>query len=214
MRTRRFRASAKRTQTSLRIGRKQALEALKSAFRPAENPREASRRACGSVPRLSAAAKHREDSVSDNNKIVAHFISGKVIKGTTRDFFPQRPLFHIQAVDQPNGPEIEVRCKEIKALFFVRDYAGNSKRQDLRGFITAPGETQQGKKLAVRFRDGELICGYSLTYAPDRQGFIIFPADPGSNNERIYVQTAAAAEVASGSNAESLALKVLSTRAA
>jgi hypothetical protein len=151
--------------------------------------------------------------MSDLNKVVAHFVSGKVIKGTTRDFFPQRPLFHIAAVEQPNV-EIEVRSKELKALFFVRDFSGNSNRQDLRGFITAPGETQQGKKLAVRFRDGELVCGYSLTYAPDRQGFVVFPADPGSNNERIYVQTASAAEVASGTNAEALALKVLSTRAA
>jgi hypothetical protein len=151
--------------------------------------------------------------MSDFNKVVAHFVNGKVMKGTTRDFFPQRPLFHIQEIGKPDAV-IEVRCKELKALFFVRDLGGDSKRQDLRGFITAPGETQQGKKLAVRFRDGELICGYSLTYAPDRQGFIVFPADPGSNNERIYVQTAASAEVCSGTAAEALALKVLSTRAA
>jgi hypothetical protein len=151
--------------------------------------------------------------MSDNNKVVAHLVNGKVIKGTTRDFFPQRPLFHIQPLDDLNT-QLEVKSKELKALFFVRDFSGNSQRQDLRGFITAPGETQQGKKLAVKFRDGELICGYSLTYAPDRQGFMVFPADPGSNNERIYVNTSAAADVSSGTAAEALALKVLSTRAA
>jgi hypothetical protein len=91
----------------------------------------------------------------------------------------------------------------------VRDFAGSSERTKLRGFLAAPAETPQGKKVAVLFRDGELVCGYTLTFSPDRAGFFMSPADPESNNLRIYVVTAAAAEVKAGPAAENLARRVL-----
>ena len=37
------------------------------------------------------------------------------------------------------------------------------------------------------FNDGETIIGYVLGYSPDRQGFIMTPADLSGNNERIFV---------------------------
>ncbi len=150
--------------------------------------------------------------MSDINKVVAHYMNGKLIKGATQDFFPNRPLFHVQ----PGGgePTIEVRGKELKAVFFVRDLAGNPKRRDLRGFLGSPAETRQGKKLAVLFKDGELLCGYSLAFSPDREGFFMFPSDVESNNLRIYVMTAACAEVKAGPAADQLVQKILASRAA
>ncbi len=150
--------------------------------------------------------------MSDGNRVVAHLLDGKLIKGTTQDFFPNRPVFHIRPQD--GSQLLEVRTKQLKALFFVRDFQGDNARRDVRGFIEAPAETAQGKKLAVRFKDGELFCGYSLTYSPDREGFFMFPADPGANNMRAYVMTAAAAEVKAGPAAEALAQRVLNQRAA
>ncbi len=141
--------------------------------------------------------------MADLNKVVAHSLTGKILKGTTQDFFPNRPLFHVQPVD--GGPSVEIRCKSLKAAFFVRDFEGDRQRKDLRGFITGPAETAQGKKLAVRFKDGELLCGYSLSYSPERDGFFMFPADPGSNNLRIYVVTTSTVEVKAGPAAEALA---------
>jgi hypothetical protein len=99
-------------------------------------------------------------------------------------------------------------------VFFVKEYAGNRTRRDIRGFLKAPGDTAQGKKLAVRFKDGELLCGYSLTYSPERDGFFMFPSDAGTNNLRIYVLTAATAEVKAGPAADVLAQRVLAQRAA
>ena len=84
-----------------------------------------------------------------------------LVKGSTQDFFPNRPLFHLQTTE---GTSLEIRCRELKALFFVKDLDGNQARRDLRGFIQAPAENSHGKKLAVRFKDGELMCGYSLSY--------------------------------------------------
>jgi hypothetical protein len=148
--------------------------------------------------------------MAELNRVVAHFLDGRLLKGTTQDFFPNRASFHLQPGD--GGPATEVRGKTLKALFFVKEFAGDAKRRDLRGFLAAPGETTQGKKMAVRFKDGELLCGYSLSYLPDREGFFMFPADSGSNNLRIYVLAAAAVEVKAGPAADVLARKALAAR--
>lgn len=34
--------------------------------------------------------------------------------------------------------------------------------------------------------DGEVLVSSTLGYDPKRQGFFIFPADPKSNNIRVY----------------------------
>jgi hypothetical protein len=39
----------------------------------------------------------------------------------------------------------------------------------------------------VTFADGEAILGTTLNYRPDGQGFFVSPADPGTNNTRIFV---------------------------
>jgi hypothetical protein len=145
--------------------------------------------------------------MAETNKVVARFADGRVLKGGTQDFFPNRPSFHLQPAT--GGPAIEIRCKLLKALFFVKSYEGNAQRRDLRGFLSAPSETSHGKKIAIRFRDGELMCGYSLSYLPDREGFFIFPSDAAGNNLRIYVIAGAAVEVKAGPAADALAQKIL-----
>lgn len=146
------------------------------------------------------------------NRVVAHFLDGRVVKGTTQDFFPNRPIFRILPVGA--GKDAEIQCRQLKAVFFVKDLAGDENRRDIRGFVDGPGETSKGKKVAVRFKDGEFVCGYSLSYSPERVGFFLFPSDPGSNNLRIYVMTYAATEVRAGSGAEAMAQKQLEREAA
>ena len=141
------------------------------------------------------------------NKVVAHYLAGELVKGTTHDFFPTRPTFHIDPAD--GSGKIEVVGKALKALFFVRDFAGSPRRNDIPGFISGPSETSHGKKVAVRFKDGELLCGYTLTYTPSREGFFVFPADPQSNNLRAYVLTGATTTIKVGPAAEALALQSL-----
>jgi hypothetical protein len=145
--------------------------------------------------------------VAEVNKVVVHFLNSKLLKGTTQDFFPNRPVFHLQPMD--GGPAFEVHAKELKAVFFVKDFDGNGARRDLRGFVAAAAETSQGKKIAVRFKDGELLCGYSLSYSPERLGFFMFPADPGSNNTRVFVIKSSAQEVKAGPGADALAQRVI-----
>jgi hypothetical protein len=146
------------------------------------------------------------------NRVVAHYMDGRVVKGTTQDFFPNRPIFRILPVGA--GKETEIQCRQLKAVFFVKDLTGDENRKDLRGFLDGPGETTKGKKIAVRFKDGEFLCGYSLSYSPERVGFFLFPADPGSNNLRIYVMTYAATEVRAAAAAEAMTQKLIDEQAA
>jgi hypothetical protein len=146
--------------------------------------------------------------VDISNLVVARYLDGRTIKGVTRDFSPNRAMFHVDPQD--GSPPVELRFRQLKALFFVNSLEGDPARQSVRGFVHGPVETQQGKKVAVRFRDGEFICGYTLSWSPDREGFFMFPADVHSNNQRIYVITASTLEVKAGPAAEVLAQRVLS----
>jgi hypothetical protein len=141
--------------------------------------------------------------MSEANKVVVRFSDGRLLKGTTEDFYPNRPTFHLRALG--SSETTDVRCKELKAVFFVRDFAGDPKRHEARGFNRATTDISRGKKIAIRFKDGELIFGFTLTYMPDRDGFFITPADPSSNNLRIYVLTHATREVKVGPAADVLA---------
>ncbi len=146
------------------------------------------------------------------NHVVAHYLDGKLLKGTTEDFSPNRPSFHLHEIGQSRA--VEVPCKKLKAVFFVRDLNGNSERRDISGFIQGPGENNNGKKIAVRFRDKEVIFGYTLSYSRERSGFFLTPADPGSNNLRVFVLTGATLEVKMGAQADVLAQEYQDRKAA
>jgi len=138
--------------------------------------------------------------MSEPNRVVVHYLDGRLLKGMTEDFFPDRPSFHLRLL---NMSEVrDIKCGELKSVFFVKDFRGNSKRRDIRGFDHVTPELSQGKKIAVRFKDRELICGFTLSYMPGRSGFFMTPADPRSNNLRVYVLVHATEEILIGPKAE------------
>jgi len=142
-------------------------------------------------------------------KVVARFTDGTLLKGTTADFAIGKPLFHMNPAG--GGPAVPVTCRSLKALFFVKDFKGGPHASGLKGFAVPAGNAS-GKKIAVLFQDGELLCGYTLAYVPGREGFFMFPADGSSNNIRIFVVNAFVDEVRVGPEAEDLANRVKSER--
>jgi hypothetical protein len=118
-------------------------------------------------------------------KVVVRYSCGKLIKGFTQDFFPTKRVFHLTPASQPSGEPIEVCIEDLKAIFMVGDFAGNPSYQERKKYLE--GEKPSGQKVEVTFRDGEVLIGSTLGYDPKRQGFFIFPADPQSNNIRVYV---------------------------
>ncbi len=121
------------------------------------------------------------------NRIVVRYADGQILKGTTADFSPGRPTFHVAAAGQAAGPATvaEISIVDLKAVFFVRDFAGNATYDEVKSF--AGGPAAQGRKIEVEFADGETLVGTTMGYQPDRPGFFLVPADPKSNNERCFI---------------------------
>ena len=122
-------------------------------------------------------------------KVVVRYQDGKILKGNTLDFFPNRDIFHLQLQNQGSGEAVTVLVKDLKAVFFVRDFGGNAAHQDRLHFIE--GQAVQGRKIEVLFKDGERLVGTTMGYEPTRAGFFVIPADNQTNNERVYVVQAA-----------------------
>jgi len=118
-------------------------------------------------------------------KVVVRYSGGRVIKGFTQDFFPAKKLFHLTPTDNPAGEPIEVSIDDLKAIFMVGDFTGQPQYRERKKYVE--GEKPSGQKIEVTFIDGEVLVGSTLGYDPKRQGFFIFPADPKSNNIRVYV---------------------------
>jgi hypothetical protein len=118
-------------------------------------------------------------------KVVVRYSCGRLIKGFTQDFFPTERLFHLTPVDNPSGKPIEISIDDLKAIFMVGDFAGHPPYKERKKYVK--GEKPSGQKVEVTFIDGEVLVGSTLCYDPKRQGFFIFPADPKSNNIRVYV---------------------------
>lgn len=123
------------------------------------------------------------------NKVVAHFSDGHLVKGVTGNFRPGRDVFHIRERDDERVVEVDVT--ELKGVFFVKDFDGNPDYDD-RPDVERHG---MGRRIRVRFRDTETIVGYTQSYTPVGTGFFMAPADPESNNERVFVVRSATEEV-------------------
>jgi hypothetical protein len=127
-------------------------------------------------------------------KVVVKYLNGKVIKGFMQNFSPNKDRFHLIPADKASDGTIEVMVKHLKAIFVVRDFIGNPQYDERKKYVE--GEKPSGLKLEVTFTDGEVIAGSTLLgYDPKRQGNFIFPADPRSNNLRVFVVSSAVKSV-------------------
>lgn len=118
-------------------------------------------------------------------KVIVRYADGRRLKGYTQDFFPNKSIFHIQLAESLSGAEtVEVAVKDLKAVFFVREFEGNPQYQEKKSF--PPGQRIAGRLVEVTFKDGEVLRGSTLGYDPNRPGFFLFPADPDSNNLRVF----------------------------
>ena len=126
-------------------------------------------------------------------KVVVRYKDGKVLKGVTQNFFPNKDRFHLFLAEKPSDPPKEIFIRDLKAVFVVRDFGGNPDYKERKEF--SGGEKVFGTKIEVAFQDGEVLVGSTLGYDLKRQGFFIFPADPQSNNLRAFVVSSAVKHV-------------------
>jgi hypothetical protein len=123
-------------------------------------------------------------------RVIMRYADGRLMKGYTNDFFPNKPLCHLLSVEsQPTDKGVEVYLKDLKAVFFVKDFTGKQAYKEKKDF--AEGQQPSGRKVEVTFKDGEVLVGSTLGYDPNRLGFFVIPVDTQSNNLRVFVVQAA-----------------------
>lgn len=120
------------------------------------------------------------------NRIVLHYADGRIIKGNGYDFSPDRPSFHLLPLNaQGLEKVIDVKLKQLKAVFFVRTFEGNPGYRERKDFD--PEQMPYGNRISIKFKDGEIMVGSTAGYDLDRLGFFFFPADQDCNNLRVFV---------------------------
>ena len=118
------------------------------------------------------------------NKVVVAYIDGRRLKGYVYDFSALKDSFNLLPQENPlqeRGARVEM--KDIKAVFFVKDFVGNPEYRQ----SPLAEERGYGRKIEVTFSDGEKVVGVTQGYNPQKLGFFMIPIDPKSNNVRIFV---------------------------
>ena len=94
-------------------------------------------------------------------------------------------VFRVQRLD--TGVIEDISVSDAKAVFFVKDFKGNDRHNDLKFY--ARRAVVRGIWVRIEFKDGEVMEGIvhnSIHYLVD-PGFFLLPTDPGSNNRLVYV---------------------------
>lgn len=125
------------------------------------------------------------------NFVVANLLSGEVVKGISLDVDASKPLCHIRT----DAGVVKVKLADVKALFFVRDLAGDPQRNDQQA-VAPDDPRQRGATIVeIRFKDGERIVAFTNRYPPRGAFHFVAPVDPASNNSRILVNQGAVASL-------------------
>ena len=133
------------------------------------------------------------------NLVVARYRDGKIIRGVTHDFGPQKKVFHVSTVEKHGrtvgGKVFEIPLSELKAVFFVKSLEGRQGPPSLKGLMEEKLEAPSLMKVRIIFFDGEILAGTTHGYTPEREGFFIVPLERDSNNLRIFVVSSAVKKV-------------------
>jgi len=133
------------------------------------------------------------------NLVVARYRDGKIIRGVTHDFGPQKKVFHVSTVERHGrtvgGKIYEISLSELKAVFFVRSLEGRQGPPSLKGLLEEKLERPGLMKMRITFLDGEVLVGTTHGYNPEREAFFVTPLEQDSNNLRIFVVSSAVKKV-------------------
>jgi len=117
------------------------------------------------------------------NDVVAHYLNGNIIKGTSMDVAPGKGVCHIRTDEGIT----KVEFKDLKALYFVKDLAGDSKRDDTQEVEQDDMRLRGSRLLEVVFKDDERLVVLCNTFPPKTERFFVLPVDMDSNNKRILI---------------------------
>lgn len=132
--------------------------------------------------------------MEDIHRVVVRFSNGKILKGHIRNFAANENSVLLEEV----GTRIEknVPIDKLKAIFFVKTFEGVSGYRDKKAYGIRQG---RGRKVYVRFNDGESMVGFLEGEIPWKKGFFLskpnskvkgfflIPVDTDSNNIKVFV---------------------------
>jgi hypothetical protein len=109
------------------------------------------------------------------NKVVVAFLDDRRLRRRVYDFSPLKDTFRLvaeSAVAQQIG--VEVALKDLKAVFFVKDFKGNSRYKESKKV----DEGKPGRKIEVTFSDGRKLWARRRLTIPPAKGFLYSPRMP------------------------------------
>jgi hypothetical protein len=159
-----------------RIAEERAAPAVPAASSP--TPPEDTRDIDQASPIVTA------EQASPFNRVVVRYQDGRLLKGFMRDFLASRGVAEVwPSPDAPPAARVSVPFGQLKAIFFVRDFDGQTNPSA----GEASAAEARGRKIAVTFTDGEQLTGVTLTYKPDGVGFFVRPLGEANNNTQVFV---------------------------
>lgn len=93
------------------------------------------------------------------------------------------------------GQAVQLAYKEVKGVYFVRDFEGDHEHIERKTFSSRP--KLEGLWLRMKFKDNEILDGIlpnNLLLVTEK-GFTVVPPDPFANNQRIFVPKTALQEL-------------------
>ena len=129
----------------------------------------------------------------NEQEVVLRFRDGQTVRGTLDGEFNPGTRSTV-AVKTADGKLVQTDLDSLKAVFFLKD-------PRKRALDMALGEVQAptGGLTRVEFFDGEILRGTVRRYSVGDRGFFLEPANPASNNERVFVVARAVQSVEIGS---------------
>lgn len=126
------------------------------------------------------------------NQVVAHYLDGRLIKGTSLDVAPTKPTCHVRTADQGG---VEVTLADLKALYFVRTPEGDAAHQYATTPVPGDPRLAGSHRILLTFKDGEKMAVLANRYPPVGDYFFVLPVDGSGNTIRVLVNRAAVEEI-------------------
>jgi len=138
-------------------------------------------------------------AMTERNKVILHFLDGKLLKGYMQDFTIADDVVFIQDASDDSQ---KVRVKDLKAIFFVKKFEGDKAYRERKSF---EGSKPAGRRMFLRFKDGESLTGCVDGDIPwekgffleekKMNGFFLIPSDSDSNNIKVFVVASSVKDV-------------------
>ncbi len=125
---------------------------------------------------------------------VVRLNDGSLLKGYLKDFSPGKATVVLQEAETDEVHKL--KTADVKAVFFVRTFEGNYDYNEKKSYgIRRP----MGKRVFVKFRDGERLVGFVEGTVPwekgfflskrenKEKGFFLLPVDEDTNNIKVFV---------------------------